>query len=93
MEMARDLSVYLSEQRRAMVAFVERLALAESPTSCPERQEKVLAILNNYGSVERANESAAQYAAAARYALRSFPDSEIKRALLWIPEFVLERQS
>lgn len=44
--MARDLSVYLSEQRRAMVAFLERLALAESPTSYPERQEKVLAILS-----------------------------------------------
>ena len=54
--------------------------------------EKVLAILKNYGSVERANETAAQYATAARNALRSFPESEIKRALLWIPEFVLERE-
>jgi octaprenyl-diphosphate synthase len=54
--------------------------------------EKVLSILNHYGSVERANETAAQYAAAARKALGSFPDSEIKRALLWIPEFVLERE-
>jgi octaprenyl-diphosphate synthase len=54
--------------------------------------DRILAILNQYGSVERANGSAAQYAAAARNALRSFPDSEIKRALLWIPEFVLERE-
>jgi octaprenyl-diphosphate synthase len=55
--------------------------------------ERVLSILNHYGSVERANESAAQYAATARKAILNFPDSEIKRALLWIPEFVLERQS
>ena len=55
--------------------------------------ERVLSILNTYGSVERANESAAQYAENARKAICSFPDSEIKRALLWIPEFVLERQS
>jgi octaprenyl-diphosphate synthase len=54
--------------------------------------DRILAILNQYGSVERAHESAAQYAAAARNALHSFPDSEIKRALLWIPEFVLERE-
>jgi len=40
------LSDYLREQRRAMTRFLERLALAESPSSYPERQEEVLTILS-----------------------------------------------
>jgi glutamate carboxypeptidase len=46
LEMARDLLNFLLEQRRPMVALLERLALAESPTSYPERQKEVLAILS-----------------------------------------------
>ncbi|HJQ27847.1 MAG TPA: M20 family metallopeptidase [Rubrobacter sp.] len=44
--MARDLSRYLREQRRPMVGLLGRLALAESPSSHPERQEEVLSILS-----------------------------------------------
>ena len=36
---------------------------------------------------------AAEYAAAAREAICSFPDSEYKRALLWAPDFVVARNS
>jgi octaprenyl-diphosphate synthase len=52
----------------------------------------ILAILNRYGSLEAANARAAQYAETARKAICTFPDSEIKRALLWAPEFVVARE-
>jgi octaprenyl-diphosphate synthase len=52
----------------------------------------ILSILNRYGSVEAANACAAQYAESARNAICQFPDSEIKRALLWAPEFVVARE-
>jgi octaprenyl-diphosphate synthase len=53
---------------------------------------EVIAILERYGSLEAANARAMQYAALARNAICSFPDSEIKRALLWAPEFVVARE-
>jgi octaprenyl-diphosphate synthase len=52
----------------------------------------ILGILNRYGSVEAANACAAQYAESARNSICQFPDSEIKRALLWAPEFVVARE-
>jgi octaprenyl-diphosphate synthase len=57
------------------------------------QHEQVLAMLNRYGSIQYAYDEASKYAAAARNAICSFPDSEIKRALLAIPEFVVERSS
>jgi len=57
------------------------------------RHEQILAILNRYGSIQYAHDEAAKYAAAARNAICTFPDSEIKRALLAIPEFVVERNN
>jgi octaprenyl-diphosphate synthase len=56
------------------------------------RPEQVLDILNRYGSVDAANRRALEYSDAARAAIRNFPDSEFKRALLWIPDFVVERE-
>jgi octaprenyl-diphosphate synthase len=52
----------------------------------------ILAILNRYGSLEYASKEAARYAESARNAVCVFPDSEIKRALLWAPEFVVARE-
>jgi octaprenyl-diphosphate synthase len=52
----------------------------------------ILGILNRYGSVEAANACAAEYAESARGAICQFPDSDIKRALLWAPEFVVARE-
>ena len=52
----------------------------------------ILAILNRYGALEAANARAAEYAQAARKAICTFPDSEIKRALLWAPDFVVARE-
>ena len=52
----------------------------------------VLAILERYGSVDYAMASANEHAEQARRAIGHFPDSEIKRALLWIPDFVVGRE-
>jgi octaprenyl-diphosphate synthase len=52
----------------------------------------ILQILQRYGSLEAAAARAAQYAESARRAICTFPDSEIKRALLWAPEFVVARE-
>ena len=54
--------------------------------------EDILEILHRYGSVEAANARAFEYAESARQAICQFPDSEIKRALLWAPEFVVARE-
>ncbi|HYX67518.1 MAG TPA: polyprenyl synthetase family protein [Terriglobales bacterium] len=54
--------------------------------------EQVLDILNRYESVEAALARASQYAEAARLGLFGFPESEIKRALLLIPDYVVVRE-
>jgi len=52
----------------------------------------ILTILNRYGSLEYASQEATRYADSAAQAICVFPDSEIKRALLWAPEFVVARE-
>lgn len=53
---------------------------------------QILDILTKYGSLEYAMARAADFAQEACAALDGFPDSEIKRALLWAPEFVIARE-
>ena len=53
---------------------------------------QILEILQRYGSLEAATSRAAHYAESARKSICTFPDSEIKRALLWAPEFVVARE-
>lgn len=53
---------------------------------------EILDILNRYGSLDAAYACAAKYADLARNSICGFPDSEIKRALLWAPEFVVVRE-
>jgi octaprenyl-diphosphate synthase len=55
--------------------------------------EQILEILHRYGSIEYAYDQAAKHADLATRAICTFPDSEIKRALLFAPEFVVERSS
>jgi octaprenyl-diphosphate synthase len=55
--------------------------------------EQILALLKQYSGVGAAMEQARDYASRATQALQSFPDSEAKRALLWVPEFVIGRKS
>ena len=53
----------------------------------------IVAILKRHGSIDAAYARATEFANTAREAICTFPDSEIKRVLLWVPEFVVERQS
>ena len=53
---------------------------------------EILGILERYGSLEAAHARARQYATLARNAICSFPEGEIKRSLLWAPEFVVARE-
>jgi octaprenyl-diphosphate synthase len=52
----------------------------------------ILEILERYGSLQAASDRAFEYAESARKSICTFPDSEIKRALLWAPEFVVARE-
>src|SRR6266705_1012205 len=53
---------------------------------------EILRILEHYGSLDSATARAGQYSESARKAICTFPDSEIKRALLWAQEFVVARE-
>jgi octaprenyl-diphosphate synthase len=53
--------------------------------------EEILGILARHGSVDFAMNTAFQYAETARNALNGLPDTEYKRALLWVPDFVVAR--
>ncbi len=53
---------------------------------------QILQVLERYGALEAAHARATEFADAARHALSAFPDGGIKRALLWAPEFVVERE-
>jgi len=53
----------------------------------------IVAILRRHGSIDAAYERANEFANQARQSICTFPDSDIRRALLWLPEFVVERQS
>ena len=52
---------------------------------------EILAILHRHNSVDYAMNMAFQHAEAARLALADLPDSDFKRALLWVPDFVVAR--
>ena len=53
---------------------------------------QILEILQRYESLEAASQCASRHAESARKAICIFPDSEIKRALLWAPDFVVARE-
>lgn len=55
------------------------------------RYEDVLATLDRYGSIEFAMSVAQRHAEKARRALDGLAESEYKRALLWVPDFVVNR--
>ncbi len=76
-----------SPSERKLIERVVQDRIFESDTHF-----QVLAILNRHGSLDAAYAKAMQYADLARNAICSFPDTEIKRALLWAPEFVVARE-
>jgi octaprenyl-diphosphate synthase len=60
---------------------------------CSVSHPQILEILKRYDAVTASMHRAGEYSAAAKKAICSFPDSRIKRALLWMPDFVLARNS
>jgi len=52
---------------------------------------QILEILRSHGSLDYAMDTACAYAEAARLSIADLPDSEAKRALLWVPGFVTSR--
>jgi octaprenyl-diphosphate synthase len=52
---------------------------------------QILEILHRHGSIEYAMDTACAYAEAARLSIADLPDSDAKRALLWVPGFVTSR--
>jgi octaprenyl-diphosphate synthase len=52
---------------------------------------QILEILHRHGSIAYAVDTACAYAEAARLSLQVLPDTDAKRALLWVPGFVTSR--
>jgi octaprenyl-diphosphate synthase len=52
---------------------------------------KIIEILQRHGSIDYAMDTACAYAEAARLSIADLPDSDAKRALLWVPGFVTSR--
>lgn len=74
-----------AEERADIVAVIEDQSFHRVS------HERVLAILRRNGSLDYAMQAACEYAEAARKNLAGLPDSEYKRALLWVPDFVVAR--
>ena len=53
---------------------------------------KILGILQRNGSLDYAMRAAYEHADAARRDLSILPESEFKRALLWVPDFIVARE-
>ena len=52
---------------------------------------QILEILNRHGSLAYAMDTACAYAEVARQSIAELPESDFKRALLWVPGFVTSR--
>jgi octaprenyl-diphosphate synthase len=52
---------------------------------------EILEILHRHGSIAYAMDTACAYAEAARLSIADLPESDYKRALLWVPGFVTSR--
>jgi octaprenyl-diphosphate synthase len=55
-------------------------------------RQEIQEILARHGSVEYAMAAAYRYAEQSRQALSAFADTDFKRALLWVPDFVVARE-
>jgi octaprenyl-diphosphate synthase len=52
---------------------------------------QILEVLHRHGSIDYAMDTACAYAEAARFTIADLPESDAKRALLWVPGFVTSR--
>jgi len=76
-----------SAEERADIA-----AVIEDQSFDRVSHERVLAILYRNGSLDYAMQIAYDHAESARKNLSILPESEFKRALLWVPDFVVARE-
>ncbi len=67
-----------------------RTVLADRSFDSVSRSQ-ILEILRRHGSLAYAMDTACAYAEVARQSIAELPDSEYKRALLWVPGFVTSR--
>jgi hypothetical protein len=54
-------------------------------------RERILDLVQEYGTADRVLEKASEYASVAKSCLASFPASEARSALAAIPEYIVER--
>jgi octaprenyl-diphosphate synthase len=57
------------------------------------RPEQITELVRETGALERSHQLAREYASQAKASLENLPDSEFRRALLVVPDFILERQN
>jgi octaprenyl-diphosphate synthase len=76
--------------KHPQVAPVVRAAMEEEPGKT-ERAAEVLALLGEYGELERARSDAYTFAARAQDALSPLPDNQYRQALFDIAQFIVER--
>ena len=57
------------------------------------RPEEITELVQRTGALERATQLARDYVARAKAALAEVPDSEYRRALLAVPDFILDREN
>lgn len=71
--------------------FPQVRAAMEEPSGETTRAREVLAILAEFGELEKAREEAYSYAARAQEVLKIFPDNQYRRALTEIAQYIIER--
>jgi octaprenyl-diphosphate synthase len=77
-------------KKQPQFATLVRAAM-EEPAGETKLAKQVLALLDEYGELEKAREEAYAYAARAQEALTIFPDNRYRRALSDIAQFIVER--
>ena len=57
------------------------------------RPEQITKLVKETGALDRAGRLAREYVNRAKASLSEFPDTEYRRALLAVPDFILEREN
>lgn len=86
------LAVVHSLQHGSVEERADILAVIEDQSFARVSHERILEVLQRNGSLDYAMQVAYGHAEAARKNLSILPDSEFKRALLWVPDFVVARE-
>jgi octaprenyl-diphosphate synthase len=57
------------------------------------KPEEITKLVNETGALDRARKLARQYVDRAKACLEELPDTEYRRALLAVPDFILDREN